>query len=177
MATIPGVFSWQIRLHQPDKFDNPDWHGIQTVLAREFSDAIWNRISGSVFDHVEMALIPLIKLPHTADLFMQISSIARSLAPEAKSPMYPKFSKIFTESYWPKIRMHLEEVIGGGAPGGVVLVSPGMRPFAVEFVAPGHLFPREWEIPTICLKIRDVVPKGIIPIIVSLEPQLGSPMN
>src|ERR1017187_852295 len=115
-----NVLSWQIRLHKPEQFDNPDWHGIQTVLVREFSEVIWSKISGTVFEHMEMNLIPFIKRPITGELLTRISTVAKSLAPEAKSSIYPAFWRMFTERFWPAIRTNLEGLIKDGKPGSVI---------------------------------------------------------
>jgi hypothetical protein len=173
-----NVLGWQIRLHKPAQFDNPDWHGIQSVLVREFGEAIWSKISGTVFDHMEMTLIPFIKQPLTVELLTQISAVAKSLAPEAKSSIYPEFWRMFAERIWPGIRTGLEGLIKDGKPGGIIsAVVPNKLAFTINFVAPVYLFPREWEAPNICFVMKDIVIRGIIPIVVSLEPQLGSPMN
>lgn len=177
MAEPSNVFHWQIRLHKPDQFDNPDWHGIQTVLVREFAEAIWNKISPTVFDQIEMMLIRIIKLPRTVELLTQISAVTRSLAPEAKASIHPELWKIFAERFWPGFRTSLEEVIAGGRPGGVACITPNRLAFTIKFDAPVHLFPPEWEVPNICFIAREIVLEGIIPIVVSLDPQLGSPMN
>ena len=176
-SEFSNVLSWHIRLHKPEQFDNPDWHGIQAVLVREFSEAIWSKISGTVFDGMEMMLIPIIKQPLTAELLTQISAVAKSLAPEAKSSIYPEFWKMFTERFWPGIRTHLESVIKDGKPGNVKSVVPNTLAFTINFVAPVYLLPREWNAPNICFVMKDIVIRGIVPIVVSLEPQLGSPMN
>ena|ERR1017187_2268845 len=172
-----NVLCWHIRLHKPEQFDNPDWHGIQTVLVREFAEAIWSKISRTVFDHMEMMLIPFAKQPLTDELLTQISAVAKSLAPEAKSSIYPEFWRLFTERYWPGIRTRLEGLIKDGKAGFVISVVPNTLAFTMNFVAPVYLLPPEWEAPNICFVMKDIVIRGIIPIVVSLEPQLGSPMN
>ena len=172
-----NVLSWHIRLHKPEQFDNPDWHGIQTVLARELGEAIWSKISRTVFDHMEMTLIPFAKQPLTDELLTQISAVAKSLAPEAKSSIYPEFWRMFTERFWPRIRPGLEGLIKDGKPGWFNFVVPNNLAFTINFVAPVYLLPREWEAPNIRFVMKDIVIRGIVPIVVSLERQLGSPMN
>lgn len=174
---MSNVLSWQIRLLKPDQFDNPDWHGIQTVLAKEFAEAIWNKISAIVFNQIEMVLVPFVKLKLTVELLTQIAAVARSLAPEAKAALNPELWKMFTELFWPGIRSNLEELIGSGKPGVVSCVTPNRLACNIKFNAPKYLFPSEWHVPSIHFEINKVVLEGIIPIVVSLEPQLGSPMN
>lgn len=176
-SSINSVLSWEIRLHQPKRFDNPDWHGIQTVLVREFGEAIWSKIRETVFARMETFLISSIKQKHTNELLRQISALTRSLAPEAESSIYPEFWRMFTARFWPDIRTRLEALIIDGEPGRVDSVVEHKLAFTINFVAPAYLFPREWKVPNICFVMKDIEIRGIIPIVVSLEPQLGSPMN
>jgi hypothetical protein len=124
-----------------------------------------------------MMILSMIKLPVTAELLTEISAVTRSIAPEAKASINHEFWAIFTKRCWPEFRKLLEEVIRRGQPGGLGGVNILRLAFTINFEAPVRLFPPEWEFPNINFTTREIVLEGIIPIIVSLDPQLGSPMN